>query len=397
MRALLGVSVGWLGISLVADSVPSVLLPYRVADDGGTATEIGLITLVAIGLAAAAQPFAGSFGDRRGRVPVMVGGVALAAMGLAVLAAGAAAIGAVVALVGVGIAQAGYQPLMPDRVDANLRGRAAGAKGFFDVGGAFIGFLLVGAALATGASGVAALILTIGLAGALLAGMLLDLGRPVRRVSIAREEPAVEPTAASVSLVQLTVARFLFLLGIYAVGRFLLLFTAERLRLSPDAAAGETGAMLAVLALLTAVAALPAGWLGDRVGRRPLMIAGGAIAATGIAGLPLATSLATIVLMGSLMAIGSAAFGAGSWAALADVSVGAHAGRRLGLANLGTAGAAAAAGLFGPLIDGANLVVAGSGFAVAFGLAAVAVAAGAVVAGDLVPQRWAMARAWVRD
>jgi maltose/moltooligosaccharide transporter len=375
--------------------VPSVLLPYDVLRDGGGASEIGLITLAAIGIAALIQPIAGTLSDRRGRVPVIAAGVAIAALGLAVLAGGATAIGTVVALAGVAIAQAAYQALMPDRVPAAGRGRASGAKGFFDVGGAFVGFVVVGAALAAGATGIASLVLMTGLAVSLVVGMVL-VGSGANASNGVGATPS-EPTRLPISLVRLTIARFLFLLGIYAVGRFLLLFSADRLGLSPDAAAAETGAVLAVLALLTAVAALPSGWLGDRVGRRPLMLAGGAVAATGIAGLPLASSLASIVVMGSLMAIGSAAFGAGSWAALADASVGDQSGRRLGLANLGTAGAAAAAGLFGPLIDGADRLVPGTGFALAFGLAAIAVVAGTAVAGLRVPRRRAFAAMAVAD
>ena len=395
MRGLLGVSVGWLGISLVADSVPSVLLPYRVAQEGGTATQLGLITLVAIALSALVQPAAGTLSDRRGRMPVVIAGAVIAAGGLAALAIGDAAVGTVITLVGVGIAQAGYQALMPERVAAGYRGRAAGAKGFFDVGGAFVGFLLVGTLLSAGDDGGAvAIVLAIALSGCLVVGVLLA-SRPQRgptETAMAVEEHPGLP----VSLVRLTVARFLFLLGIYAVGRFLLLFVADRLGRSAEVAAADAGAALAVLAFLTALAALPAGWLGDRLGRRPLMLGGGAIAAIGVAGLPLASSLPSIVAMGTLMAVGTAAFGAGSWAALADVSAGPHAGRRLGLASLGTAGAAAAAGLFGPLIDAAETVAPGAGFSVAFSLAALAVVAGALVAG-VIPSPPELARIEVRE
>ncbi len=394
MRGLLGVSVGWLGISLVADSVPSVLLPYRVAEEGGTATQLGLITLVAIALSALVQPAAGTLSDRRGRMPVVIGGAVIAAGGLAALGLGDAAVGTVVTLVGVGIAQAGYQALMPERVAAGYRGRAAGAKGFFDVGGAFVGFLLVGTLLSAGDGGAVAIVLAIALSGCLVVGVLLA-PRPQRgptEAAMAVEEHPGLP----ISLVRLTVARFLFLLGIYAVGRFLLLFVADRLGRSAEAAAADAGAALAVLALVTALAALPAGWLGDRLGRRPLMLGGGAIAAIGVAGLPLASSVPSIVAMGTLMAVGTAAFGAGSWAALADVSAGPHAGRRLGLASLGTAGAAAAAGLFGPLIDAAETVAPGAGFSVAFSLAALAVVAGALVAG-VIPSPPELARIEVRE
>jgi MFS family permease len=67
--------------------------------------------------------------------------------------------------------------------------------------------------------------------------------------------------------------------------------------------------------------------------------------------------------LGAAMAVGTAAFGAGSWALQADLVDGEHAGRLLGIANFGTWGAAAAAGLLGPLIDA-------QGFGIALVLAA---------------------------
>jgi hypothetical protein len=48
------------------------------------------------------------------------------------------------------VAQAAQQGFIPDRVEPGRRGVAAGAKGFADVGGAFIGFLLLGTLLAAG-------------------------------------------------------------------------------------------------------------------------------------------------------------------------------------------------------------------------------------------------------
>jgi hypothetical protein len=90
--------------------------------------------------------------------------------------------------------------------------------------------------------------------------------------------------------------------------------------------------------------------------------------------------MAAILALGSLMAVGTAAFGAGSWAALADETDGLRSGRLLGIANVGTAGAAAAAGLFGPMIDAAERLVPGSGYASAFTVAGAAAGLGGILA-----------------
>lgn len=370
IRRLAGVSVGWLGISMVADGLPALVIPYRAVADGLDATALGLLTLVAIAAGALVQPFAGRWSDRVGRVPAVLAGVALAAVGLmVVLEPWGLLPGSLLAFVGVGVAQASYQALLPDRVAAARRGLASGAKGLFDVGGAFVAFLVLGWLLAEGRPG---------LVGPLLAGgLVLSLGMGV---GLVRRAPAAPPlpapsggdTALPPGFVTAVAARFCFLLAVFGVGRFLFLFLAERGGGGPAEVAAQAGGILALLTVLTAAAALPAGWLADRLGRSPLMLAGGVTGGAGMVALAGVDGMASVLVAGGLMAIGSAAFGAGNWAVLADASAGGRSGRLLGIANFGTAGAAAAAGLFGPVVDNA-------GFGAAFGVAAVLAFAGGLI------------------
>ena len=369
IRAALGVSVGWVGISMIGDGVPALLLPHRLLSGGVTdATTLGVTSLLGIALAAAVQPFAGRWSDRVGRLPVIGIGASIATAGLLTLVATpAVTIGAVVTLAGASVAQAGYQPMLPDRLPPRWRGRAGGLKSAFDVGGAMLAFVLLGALVGAGEPVLAGLALAAVLGiGFALSWLLAGRGSPPVDAVESRGETGS-------SLLRVVAARFLFLLGIYAVGRFLLLFVADRFGLTPDAAAAEAGMALASLALVTVAASLPAGWLADRIGRRALMVGGGLVGGAGIALLPAADSMGALIGAGSLMAIGSAAFGSASWALLADLSPAPRAGGALGLANLGTAGAAAAAGGFGAIIDV-------SGFGAAFALAAACSVAGAIVA-----------------
>jgi MFS family permease len=370
LRSVVGVSAGWIGLSMIGDGVPALLLPHRLLQDGPPdATALGITTLVGIALAAAAQPVAGRWSDAVGRFPVIAIGSVVATIGLWLLGwTAAAAPGAVVALVGGSIAQAGYQPLMPDRLPHRWRGRGGGLKSAFDVGGAMLGFVLLGAMIGAGRADLAAITLAAALvAGFVVSRLLLGTAAAVRA------DPTGSRPAIESAFVRVIAARFLFLLGIYAVGRFLLLFVAERFGYTADEAAAGAGMVLAVLALLTVVASIPAGWLADRLGRRALMIGGGLIGGAGITLVALAGSTMALLAAGSLMAVGSAAFGSASWALLADLSPSPRAGGLLGVANLGTAGAAAAAGTFGALIDKV-------GFGPAFGLAAACSVAGAIVA-----------------
>src|SRR4051794_38977970 len=109
------------------------------------------------------------------------------------------------------------------------------------------------------------------------------------------QPPPVTPispsTEESVLLGRLIAARFLFLFGIYAVGRYLLLFVAHRLQLSGGESAGVAGSVLAALTLLTMIASLPAGWIADRAPRPSLMQAGALISGLGCLLLSFASSI----------------------------------------------------------------------------------------------------------
>lgn len=377
IRQLFAVSIGWLGLSMLADGVPALLVPHQVLTTRGDASQLGFVTFTAIAIAALAQPFAGTWSDRTGAAPTITLGVVIAIGGLAALLVPLTLPGTILALLGVSVAQAGYQRLLPDRIAARGRGRGAGAKGLFDLGGAFLAFSILAGMLASGEVAQAATVMAAALAASLGLSLML-LGRRARlpartpRADVVRSVPDRE-------LVLIIVARFLFLLGVYTVGRFIVFFVADRLALTGGAAAGEAGLLLAVLALATGVAGLPAGWLADRIGRAPLMLAGGLVASAGIALLPLAGAMEAMLVPGILMAFGTAAFGAASWARVADLSAGEDSGRLMGIANFGTAGAAAAAGLFGPIVDAGNTASRGAGYGLAFAAAAAAAAVGGVL------------------
>jgi MFS family permease len=91
-----------------------------------------------------------------------------------------------------------------------------------------------------------------------------------------------------------------------------------------------------------------------------------------------------ILLFGGLMSVGSAAFTGGSWALIADLVPRDESARFFGLANFSTAGSAAAAGLFGPVIDRMEQSSPGTGFIALFILASIAFLASAVSLKDFV-------------
>jgi MFS family permease len=388
-RGLVGISVFWLALSMLTDGRNSLILPAAllgVAPASGQATALGLLSFAGLLPAALIQPAAGAWSDRLrprwGRRGFLAPGLVLILIGLLVFGAGSTlpwvAAGYLVALIASSIAQAGQQGFIPDLAPPAQRGQAAGWKSLMDLAGAMLGFVLLGQLLGSGQVGLALAVM--GVVLLLTFALTLALVREPRQPGVSGESIARVNLASMYRLdwrahgafVRVVAARFFFLLGTYAVGRFLLFFVAERLGLNAADAASQAGGLLAGLSLVTVIFALPAGWAADRFGRVPLMALGAVVSAAGILLLIGANSTAAILVGGGLMALGSAAFSSANWALAVDLAPPDQAARFLGFANFGTAGAAAAAGLFGPVMDLSNRLWSGSGYSALFVLAALA-------------------------
>jgi MFS family permease len=385
LRLLFGISIFWLGLSMLSDGITTLVLPSQLlslTDDTSRATTLGLLTFAGLLVAMLVQPIAGTLSDRLrprwGRRGSLALAVALVLASLAVfgLAPGLVGLGLSFVLVQVAasVAQASQQGFIPDLVPSGARGAASGFKGLMDIGGALVGFALLGQLLEGGQTGPAlfALALVIVLTFLLTVALVREpanAATPItRRVTVA--DAFRLDFRQHRDFVQLVACRFLFLLGAYAVSRFWLFFIVDRLRLDPEDATGEAGTLLAGLALVTVIASIPAGWAADRFGRVPLMLSGVALSVAGVLLLIVAESPLYIFLFGGLMALGTAAFSGANWAMTADLVPAQEAARFFGLANIGTAGAAALAGLSGPLVDWANGAQPGLGYTTLFLFAA---------------------------
>src|SRR5215212_6077954 len=314
-RLLFGISVFWLALSVLSDGVNTLVLPLqlsRLASQNHQATLLGLLTFIGLLTGALIQPIAGAFSDRLqpflGRKGFIGIGLMLSLASLFLLATFQSVAGIMASYLAIqfsgSIAQAGQQGLIPDLVDENHRGLASGLKGFMDLTGAMLGFVLLGQLLGSGQS-----LLAIGAIGAILIvtyllAALLTPEDGLNKVTVAKTNAISLREMFRVNLthqtafVRLIIARFLFLLGIYGTGRFLLLFVASRLGLSEDQAAEQAGNLLAGLALITILASPVAGWLADRIGRVPLMIAGAIFSAVSALMLVWANSTNQILLFG---------------------------------------------------------------------------------------------------
>jgi Na+/melibiose symporter-like transporter len=390
---MVGISVFWLALSMLFDGVNTLVLPQHLlgfTDSASRATTLGLLSFVGLLLSMLVQPVAGLVSDhlrpRCGRRGTLALGALSILVSLTFFGLARSLVAVFVSYIclqaAASVAQAAQQGFIPDLITPQHRGMAAGWKGFMDLGGAFLGFVLLGQLLEGGQTPPALLVL----AAVVIVTFVLTV------ILVREPRQAAAPSPRRVLLfdafrldlrqhrlfVWLVAARFLFLLGTYAVGRFLLYFVADRLHLDAGRAAEQAGTLLAGLTLLTLIAAPLAGWAADRLGRMPAMFGGAAASAVGALLLTVAGSALQIFLFGSLMALGSAAFAAANWALTADVVPLDEAARFFGLANVGTAGAAAAAGLFGPLVDWGNGLAPGAGYTALFAAAGLAFIASAL-------------------
>lgn len=188
------------------------------------------------------------------------------------------------------------------------------------------------------------------------AGMLLAVVMGVvfsMRVSLSAE------AAKNPSFTWWVVNRLAFLVGANNLASFLLYFIQERFpELKGNAAAGPAASLVLMVGVAILAAALPGGWLTDKVGTKPLIALSGILAALGTAVVVISSSMSGLYLGGVLVGIGAGIFFSANWALGTSLVPPGQAGRYLGISNLAGAGAGAiGAYIGGPIGDNAGFVV----------------------------------------
>lgn len=366
--ALFAIRLNLFGIALSAlwNPLNTLVLPDLVS---GTATEglqgsaLGLITFLGIGIAAVVQPIAGSMSDRAPmespRKGIMIpAGVAtiLTLLALSVATVFWWLLAAYIALqLASNAAQAAFQALIPDHYPKDKRTTPSGVKTAFGLLGTVLG---LGAAGLLSQADVGERPIIWFLAAAFGLGVLAvwKLAPPDKRAGDrewgfkASIREAFAPLVKGSMHFRLAIfSRFLFLLGLYPVQRFLRYYLEDRFEL--DNSLGI--AALAILAgvLIAAIAAAAAGGLSKLVKERLLLQGSIVAAAAGVVGIALLPGASIVVGSGLLLAVGVGAFQAINWGDIAAEIPDGEGARYFGVANMATAGASAAAGLFGPVVD----------------------------------------------
>ncbi|MGE5603589.1 MAG: MFS transporter [Nitrososphaerales archaeon] len=394
-KLLVGMSVFWLGLALLMDGLNSVVLPIQLLHVGGArpaATTLGLVTFAGLLAALVIQPMAGEWSDRMRGVWGRTGAIAVALFGIL---AGLFALGLGQNLVSLFVAyliiqaaasigRAAMAAFIPDLLPYDKTGRADALRQGMLAAGSALGFLVLGSFLAAAALGPALMVIGAVLTIAFLLTVLL-LGERPRVHGVRHSSPTWDDLYRFDFRTHrrygwLVLSRGLFLVGVFAVSRFLLLFLVDRFGIDPSGAAEQSGLLLGGMVLVTVLFAPLAVTLAERLGHGFMMAVGALVSGAGIAALAFGGTT-VYVLVGMLaIAFGSGAFLAANAALADDLIPAVDSTKFKGLANLASLAAAALAGLFGPLLDWGAAMSPGKGYVLLFAAATIALVIGTLAA-----------------
>jgi Na+/melibiose symporter-like transporter len=377
------------GFALTAlwQSLHTIILPLRLLDfipETQKNTYLGLLTLSGLLLAFIAQPVAGTISDRSGfkmgrrRPYILIGGViAMLLIPSIGLVGSYAAIFAVYCALQLAsnTAQGPYQAFIPELVPANKRGMASGVKALFEICGGIILVYLSSVFMDRYSNGDGAqwLWLVLGILAVIMLSATAGTVVFVREPRI-HSEKARESLLATLyrtlkndiwknrNFVWFLVSRMLVFMAFTTIQQFALYFIKDVIGVDDPAKATAVFSIVSVIGMLMVV--WPAGYLSDRIGRKPLTIFSGLLGALGIAIIAFSQNYDTILWAAGILGISMGIFNSANWALATDFAPETDEARYLGLANMATAGGAVLARVIGPVIDIFNGVSLNFGYTV---------------------------------
>jgi MFS family permease len=225
------------------------------------------------------------------------------------------------------------------------------------------GVWLVRSSAASLVSRNAPLVFQVGFVG--LAGLIAMAGSILIGVYFGARVGIGEGATRRTGFIWWVINRLLFLAAIGSIQGFAQFYIADVLKAEEPAT--MTTLLLAVVVVFLIPAALAAGYMADRIGRRKLVALAGLVCTLGTLLLLLFPSLTVVFISGCLLGLGTGTFMATNWALGTDLAPTREAGRYLGISNLAGAGAGiVGAGIGGPLADFFNAIEPGLGYLVIF-------------------------------
>jgi Na+/melibiose symporter-like transporter len=245
-------------------------------------------------------------------------------------------------------AQGPFQAFIPDQAPQGKRGLASGVKNLLEIAGGVALLRLIGSFMGnySASTGQNWLWFSLGVLGlALVVTMLIT-------IFTVKESPGPggpRPTWSSIinntfrfnvkansSFILFLVSRLLFIMALTTLQTFALYYFQDVVGIANPAEV--TADLITAVGIAMLVIVYPAGRFSDRIGRKPILVACGFLAAVGIALIFSFHSYNLILFAGSLIGIAAGAFLSTNWALATDLVPQGEAARYLGLTNLASAG-----------------------------------------------------------
>ncbi len=359
-------------------------------------TALGFTTFLGLVVAMLVQPIVGVFSDRARtrlgrRLPFMIGGFVIVAVSLYLIALAPVlavlVVGVVLIQFSSNLVQGPWQALIPDLVPEEQRGRASGLKAMLDIVafivGRTIGGQLVGRYPEWGSTAI--------LAAVTVPVVIFAIALGITAVW-AREKPqqvVVAPERTVLSALQNTFSvdfrahpsfgwwfanRFLFWAAFILLNTFLLFYAIDVVLMAEAEAQKFVANLSVILGGALVLVTIPSGWISDRIGRKPVVIASGIVAFAGTVLLLLVRDKVLITAAGAVIGAGIGSFLSANWALVTDIVPRGEAARYLGIANIATAGGSGLARLLGAvMIDPINTAFNSTsmGYLIAYSLAGI--------------------------
>ena len=370
---------GMIGFLLAMDTVILPVLVLEVSPENLKNTYLAVLGLSGLIVAGSVQPLVGRFSDRTHsplgrRVPYLIWGCVTVCAGIAGI--GLAPSYVVLLLVwlfvqaNVNIGYGPYQALIRDLVPLSRIGVASSIKILSDAAGSLILIVIAGRLIERtgGPDFISWKWITLAIMGAVLMSSTV-----ITSITVRARETASELTGRLAGIVKQPVeglhpqlrrfllSRLLIMTAITAFPTYGLFFLRDSVGL--ENAAQSLGTMILAVGGALVLAVYPAGWVSDRVGRKPVILSGAVGASASAAWMISANSAGDVLVIATVMGASIGMLLSSNWALANDLGTGGKEGLHMGIVNLATTGGAAASKLMGPGIDLLNNRVSdGSGY-----------------------------------